>query len=84
MFCVTEAQAATIRATFEQRGELSAVVELRRLFPGIANMAVARQCVQAIVGWQLTQTRSATRSGFYRRKQAVPVGHPNAIAAQEG
>jgi hypothetical protein len=32
MFCVSEAQAATIRTAFEQRGELS--VELRRLFSG--------------------------------------------------
>ena len=38
MFCVSEAQAAIIRAAFEQRGELSAVVELRRLFPGLGNM----------------------------------------------
>ena len=35
MFVVTEAEAAAIRATFEQRGELAAAVELRRLFPGI-------------------------------------------------
>jgi hypothetical protein len=32
MFCVSEAQAAVIRTAFEQRGELSAVVELRRYF----------------------------------------------------
>jgi hypothetical protein len=30
MFVVTEAEAAAIRAAFEQRGELSAAVELRR------------------------------------------------------
>jgi len=33
MFAITEAEPAAIRAAFEQRGELSAVVELRRLFP---------------------------------------------------
>ena len=39
MFCVSEAEAATIRIAFEQEGELSASIELRRLFPGIANGA---------------------------------------------
>ena len=33
MFVVTEAEAAAIRAVYEQRGEFSAAVELRRLFP---------------------------------------------------
>jgi hypothetical protein len=45
MFVVTESEAAIIRAVFEQRGELSAVVELRRLFPGIRDNVQARQCV---------------------------------------
>ena len=35
MFVVTEAEAAMIRAAFEQHGEFSAAVELRRLFPAI-------------------------------------------------
>jgi hypothetical protein len=52
MFCVSEAQAAIIRTAFEQRGELSAVVELRRLFPGVGNVAWARECVRTIVEWQ--------------------------------
>jgi hypothetical protein len=34
MFAITEAEAAAIRTAFERSGELSAVVELRRLFPG--------------------------------------------------
>jgi uncharacterized protein YjbJ (UPF0337 family) len=51
MFVLTEAQAATIRATYKQRGELSAVVELRRLFPGVDNIALARECVRTIAGW---------------------------------
>jgi hypothetical protein len=33
MFMVTEEDAAAIRAAFDQDGELSAVVELRRRFP---------------------------------------------------
>jgi hypothetical protein len=41
MFVVSEAEAAAIRTTFQQEGEFSAVVELRRLFPLIADMAEA-------------------------------------------
>ena len=33
MFTVSEAEASAIRAAYEQRGELSATVELRRRFP---------------------------------------------------
>ena len=39
MFVVTEAEAAAIRAVYEQRGELSAAIELRRRLPGIADTA---------------------------------------------
>jgi hypothetical protein len=52
MFVVTEAQAAAIRATYEQRGEFSAAVELRQLFPGIVDNAQARLCVRTIAGWR--------------------------------
>jgi hypothetical protein len=51
MFLVTEAQAAVIRTAYEQRGEFSAAVELRQLFPGIDN-AQARECVRTIVSWR--------------------------------
>jgi hypothetical protein len=40
---VTEAEATAIRAVFEQRGELSAAVELRRLFPAITDNVQARE-----------------------------------------
>jgi hypothetical protein len=52
MFVVTEAEAAAIRAVFDQRGELSAAVELRRLFPGITDNAQARECARTIAGWK--------------------------------
>jgi hypothetical protein len=52
MFVVTEAEAAAIRAAFEQRGELSAAVELRRLFPAITDTAQARACARTIAGWK--------------------------------
>ena len=42
MFVVSEADAAAIRAVYEQRGELSAAVELRQLFPGIFSTAQAK------------------------------------------
>jgi hypothetical protein len=52
MFVVTEADAAAIRAVFEQEGELSAAIELRRRFPGITDNAKARECARSIAGWQ--------------------------------
>jgi len=51
MFIVTEEDAAAIRAAFDQDGELSTVVELRRRFPGITDNAHARTCVRSIAGW---------------------------------
>jgi hypothetical protein len=51
MFCVSEAEAAAIRAAYEQGGEFSAAIELRRLFPGIADNAKARECARSIAGW---------------------------------
>jgi hypothetical protein len=52
MFVVTEADAAAIRAIFEQEGELSAAIEVRRLFPGVNDNAKARACAQSIAGWK--------------------------------
>ncbi len=52
MFCVTESQAAAIRVVFDQQGELSAAIELRRLFPGITDNAEARAFARTIAGWQ--------------------------------
>ncbi len=51
MFMVTEADAAAIRAAYEQDGEMSAAIELRRRFPGIIDNAKARDCARAIAGW---------------------------------
>ena len=52
MFVVTEAEAAAIRAVFEQRGEFAAAVELGRLFPGVLDNAEAREHARAIAGWK--------------------------------
>jgi len=61
VFVLTEAQAAEIRTAYEQHGEFSAVVELRRLFPGLGDTAWARECVRSIAGWQPLLTRPAVR-----------------------
>jgi hypothetical protein len=52
MFVVSEAEAAAIRAAFEQRGEFAAAVELRRLFPGVTDTVQARECARAIAAWK--------------------------------
>ena len=52
MFTVDEATAAAIRRAFNESGELSAVVELRRHFPLIADNEQARVCVRAIASWK--------------------------------
>ena len=52
MFVVTEADAAAIRAAFDRGGELSAAVELRRLFPGITSTTQAQEFARAIAGWK--------------------------------
>jgi hypothetical protein len=41
-----------IRAAFEQRGDLSAAVELLRLFPGITDNVQARECARTIAAWE--------------------------------
>jgi hypothetical protein len=52
MFSVDEATAAAIRKAYVEDGELSAVIELRRHFPGIVDNENARLCVRTIASWQ--------------------------------
>ena len=52
MFIVSDADAAAIRAVYEQSGELSAALELRRRFPGITDNRQARECARTIAGWR--------------------------------
>jgi hypothetical protein len=61
MFSVSEADAAAIRAAFEQSGELAAAVELRRLFPGITDNENARACARSIAGWQPLPVKPVSR-----------------------
>jgi hypothetical protein len=51
MFTVSDAEAAAIRTAFEEKGELSAALELRRLFPGVSDNVKARAFARTIAGW---------------------------------
>jgi hypothetical protein len=51
MFVVDEKSAGAVRRAWDESGELSAVVELRRHYPLITDNAQARLCVRTIVGW---------------------------------
>ena len=67
MFAITEAEAAAIRAVFQQRGEFAAAVELRRLFPGITDNTQARECARTIAGWKPLPLRAVKRMPKPRR-----------------
>jgi hypothetical protein len=58
MFAVAETDAAAIRAVFNEEGELSAAIEVRRRFPGITDNAKARECARFIAGWTPLRTQS--------------------------
>jgi hypothetical protein len=51
-FSVSEAERAAIREAYDQGGELAASVELRRLFPGLANNENTRICARTIASWR--------------------------------
>ena len=61
MFAISEAEAAAIRAAFEQRGEFAAAIELRQRFPGITDNAQARECARTIAGWKPPPLRTVKR-----------------------
>jgi hypothetical protein len=52
MFVVSEEAATAIRTAYERDGELSAAIELRRLFPGVTDNVKARECARTIAGWK--------------------------------
>jgi hypothetical protein len=72
--CITEAEAAAIRASFEQCGELSAVVELRRLFPAMAGTSQARDCARTIAGWKPLPGDAAPGDAVETPRPSVLVG----------
>jgi hypothetical protein len=75
MFLVNETDAAAIRAIFNEHGELSAAIELRRRFPGIIDNENARACARSIASWtplpvpalKVTRRRRNERSGGPRQ-----------------
>jgi hypothetical protein len=71
MFVVSEEAAAAIRTAYEQDGELSAAIELHRLFPGITDNAKARDCARSIAGWTPLPVVPRRRRGI--RKAAGPL-----------
>lgn len=50
MFAVSEAQIAAIKGAFDEGGEFSAAVELRRIFPAVTDNATAREYARVIAG----------------------------------
>jgi hypothetical protein len=70
MFVVTEADAAAIRAVFNQEGELSAAIELRRRFPGITDNAKAREFARSIAGWTPQPVTAPPVTRLRRRKNS--------------
>jgi hypothetical protein len=71
MFTVDEPTAAAIRKAYEEGGELSAVVELRRLFPGLANNENTRLCARTIAGWEPLPPLPPKKSRACRTKSST-------------
>jgi len=76
MFCVDEETAAAIRRVFNEDGELSAVVELRRHFPLITDNARGRECVRIIAGWQPVPPPAKVTDRVARLKPRRPTAAP--------
>jgi hypothetical protein len=51
MFAVDGETADAIRRVFDNDGELSAMIEFRRHYPGITDSVKACECVRIIAGW---------------------------------
>ncbi len=74
MFMVSEDDAAAIRAVFDQDGELSAAIELRRRFPGITDNAQARRCARTIASWTPTPDLPPRPRSRPRKRPQPPPG----------
>jgi hypothetical protein len=78
MFVITDADAAAIRAIFDQEGELSAAIDLRRRFPGIGGNSKARAVcpehrrVDAAAGTAASGDTAPTPQG---RLVRLPIAH---------
>jgi hypothetical protein len=83
LFVVSEADAAAIRTAYEQEGELSAAIELRRRFPGITDEAEARECVRTIASWK-TAASTAAPGDAAASPQGQLVRLPSAVGVSAG
>jgi hypothetical protein len=84
MFVASEAEATAIRAAYEQEGELSATIELRRLFPGITDNENARRCVRSIASWSPVPVPIPKAPRRPRKGRTAPDGPAKAQAAAGG
>jgi hypothetical protein len=67
------ADVAAIRAVYQQRGEFSAAVELRRRFPGITDNVQARVSARTIASWKpLAAALPLRRVRLYLKKSCIP------------
>jgi hypothetical protein len=81
MFVVSEEDAAAIRTAFDQEGELSAVIVLRRLFPLITDNAQAREQVRIIAGWRPLPATPPKPPKVTRLRPGKPAARSGAGAA---
>jgi hypothetical protein len=70
MFGITEADANAIRVVFNQEGELSAAIELRRRFPGVTDNAKGRAWARRIAGWTPLSVPVRPVTRLHRRKDS--------------
>ena len=71
MFVVDAPTAAAIRKAYVESGELSAMGELRRHFPGIVDNENARRCVRSIASWQPLPPRPPKKSLTCRTRSST-------------
>jgi hypothetical protein len=74
MFMVDASTADAIRRAYQEGGELFAVVELRRHFPGITDNEDARRCVRSIAGWTPIAAVLPVQKNPEKQGQAVAFG----------
>src|SRR3954452_3082925 len=76
MFDVNEATAGAIRRAYEDRGELTVIVEFKRHFPLIADHAKARECVRIIAGWKAGDRAHLQMPDPIPRPGPIPIEDP--------
>jgi hypothetical protein len=70
MFMVSEAERAAIRAAWEHGGEFDAMLEVKRIAPGIG-VEEARECARTIAGWS-PEVKLRVKRTVRRRASGCP------------